>query len=199
MSPFRLPPWAIRLARRQRSPLLAAPDRIRFVIQLALTNVTAKTGGPFGAAVFEALTGRLIAVGVNVVEPTNCSLAHAEIVALANAHRILRRSDLGIPGTPKLELVTSCEPCAMCYGGIMWSGVRKVVCSARGTDAVAIGFDEAPKPKNWVAVLERRGISVVQDVCRSEAIAVFRVYQQTGGQIYNARKGARRQHLVKKL
>ncbi|MEK9140381.1 MAG: nucleoside deaminase, partial [Nitrospirota bacterium] len=165
-SPFRLPSWAIRLARRQRTPMVGAFDRVRFVIQLALTNITAQTGGPFGAAVFESHTGRLIAVGINVVEPTNCSLAHAEVVALANAHRTLKQFDLGAPGLPKLELITSCEPCAMCYGAILWSGVRKVVCAARGSDATAIGFDEAPKPKNWVATLEDRGISVTRDLCR---------------------------------
>ncbi|MEQ1844317.1 MAG: nucleoside deaminase, partial [Nitrospira sp.] len=90
---------------------------------------------------------------------------------------------------PKLTLVTSCEPCAMCYGAILWSGVRNVVCAARGSDAAAIGFDEAPKPKNWVATLEDRGISVTRSLCRDEAIAVFQRYQQTGGRIYNARKG----------
>jgi tRNA(Arg) A34 adenosine deaminase TadA len=188
-SPFRLPSWAIRLARRQQHPIVAASDRMRFVIQLALTNVTAQTGGPFGAAVFETKTGRLIAVGVNVVEPTNCSLAHAEVVALANAHRTLQQFDLGAPGLPKLSLVTSCEPCAMCYGAILWSGVRNVVCAARGSDATAIGFDEAPKPKNWVTELEKRGISVVRDMCRAEAKEVFGLYRQTGGRIYNARKG----------
>lgn len=188
-SPFRLPSWAIRLARRQQSPIVAASDRMRFVIQLALTNVTAQTGGPFGAAVFETKTGRLIAVGVNVVEPTNCSLAHAEVVALANAHATLKQFDLDAPGMPKLTLVTSCEPCAMCYGAILWSGVRNVVCAARGSDAAAIGFDEAPKPKNWVTELEKRRISVVRDMCRAEAKAVFRQYQESGGRIYNARKG----------
>jgi len=187
-SPFRLPSWAIRLAHRQPNQIVAASDRMRFVIQLALTNITAQTGGPFGAAVFESHTGRLIAVGINVVEPTNCSLAHAEVVALANAHRTLRQFDLGTPDLPKLELITSCEPCAMCYGAILWSGVRKVVCAARGSDATAIGFDEAPKPKNWVATLEDRGIAVTRDLCRDEAIAVFQRYQQAGGRIYNARK-----------
>ncbi|MEQ1847228.1 MAG: nucleoside deaminase [Nitrospira sp.] len=190
-SPFRLPPWAIRLARRQPNPIVAASDRMRFVIQLALINVTAQTGGPFGAAVFETKTGRLVAVGVNVVEPTNCSLAHAEVVALANAHRTLKQFDLGAPGLPKLTLVTSCEPCAMCYGAILWSGVRNVVCAARGSDATAIGFDEAPKPKNWIIELEKRGISVVRDMCRAEAKEVFGLYRQTGGRIYNARKGLR--------
>ena len=189
-SPFRLPSWAVRLARRQQTPMVATSDRMRFVIQLALTNITAQTGGPFGAAVFESHTGRLIAIGINVVEPTNCSLAHAEVVALANAHRVMKHFDLGAPGTPKLTLVTSCEPCAMCYGAILWSGVRKVVCAARASDATAIGFDEAPKPKNWVATLEDRGISVTRDLRRDEAIAVFQRYQQTGGRVYNAREGA---------
>ncbi len=82
-SPFRLPSWAIRVSRLQNRPIAATLDRMRFVIELALTNVTARTGGPFGAAVFESQTGRLIAIGVNVVEPANCSLAHAEVVALA--------------------------------------------------------------------------------------------------------------------
>jgi tRNA(Arg) A34 adenosine deaminase TadA len=188
-SPFRLPSWAILLASRQPNQIVAASDRMRFVIQLALTNITAQTGGPFGAAVFESHTGRLIAIGINVVEPTNCSLAHAEIVALANAHRTLKQFDLGATGMPRLELITSCEPCAMCYGAILWAGVRKVVCAARGSDATAIGFDEAPKPKSWVATLEDRGISVTRDLCRDEAIAVFQRYQQAGGRIYNARKG----------
>ncbi|OQW35509.1 MAG: hypothetical protein A4E19_01530 [Nitrospira sp. SG-bin1] len=191
MFPFRLPPWAIRLFYRQQRTLLAAPDRMRFVIRLALRNVTAKTGGPFGAAVFETLTGRLIAVGVNVVEPTNCSLAHAETVALAHAHRALKHFDLGAADLPKLELVTSCEPCAMCYGAIMWSGVRKIVCAARGSDAMAIGFDEAPKPHNWVAELKKRRITVARDLGREEAIAVFRRYRQMSGLMYNVRRSDR--------
>lgn len=189
-SPFRLPIWAIRVSRLQNRPIAAPIDRMRFVIQLALTNVASRTGGPFGAAVFESQTGRLISIGVNVVEPANCSLAHAEVVALANAHRTLRHFDLGAPGVPKLTLVTSCEPCAMCYGAILWSGVRNVVCGARRSDAMVIGFDEAPKPKNWVAELKKRRITVARDLCRDEAIAVFRRYQQTGGRIYNARKGS---------
>lgn len=129
-----------------------------------------------------------MAVGVNVVEPSNCSLAHAEMVALANAHQALRHFDLGRDGMPTLELVTSCEPCAMCYGAIIWSGVQKVVCGARRSDATSIGFDEAPKPKNWIAELKKRRITVTRDLCRGEAIAVFRRYKRSGGRIYNTRK-----------
>lgn len=163
---------------------------MRFVLQLALCNVMLKTGGPFGAAVFEARTGRLVSIGVNLVASTNCSLAHAEMVALANAQLLFGHFDLGAAGLPKLELVTSCEPCAMCYGAIPWSGVRKVLCGARARDASAIGFDEGPKPKNWVMALKKRGIAVSRDLCRDEAVAVFQRYKEAGGDIYNARKGS---------
>ena len=161
---------------------------MRFVIQLALTNVARETGGPFGAAVFETRTGRLLAIGVNLVAWTNCSLAHAEMVALANAQQAVGHFDLGAASMPTYELVTSSEPCAMCYGAIPWSGVRRVLCGARARDAAAIGFDEGPKPKNWMTALRKRGIVVVRDVCRNEAVTVLQRYKESGGTIYNARR-----------
>lgn len=163
---------------------------MRFVIELAMVNVDSQTGGPFGAAVFEMKTGRLVSVGVNLVASTNCSLAHAEMVALAHAQQTVAHFDLGAPGLPPLELVTSCEPCAMCFGAIPWSGVRQVLCGARAHDASAIGFDEGPKPRNWMEALKRRGITVRRDLRRAEAVTVFRHYKEAGGAIYNARRGA---------
>ncbi len=184
--PFRLPRWAAHVTQRMDRLLPSEEDRMRFVIELASRNVTSGTGGPFAAAVFEARTGRLVSVGVNLVVLTNCSLAHAELVALANAHHTVRHFDLGAAGIQEHELVTSSEPCAMCFGAIPWSGVRRVLCGARAGDAEAIGFDEGPKPRRWIAALEQRGITVVRDLCRREAVAVLQRYQQSGGIIYNA-------------
>ena len=184
MSPFRLPPWAIRLARRQQRPILTVRDRMRFVIQLAQTNVAQKTGGPFGAAVFETTTGRLVSIGINLVMSANCSHAHAEMVALANAQQAIGHYSLRADGMPRHELVTSCEPCAMCYGAIPWAGVRKILCGARVSDAEAIGFDEGQKPKNWVAAFKKRKIAVIRDLCRNEAVVVLQHYKNAGGAIY---------------
>lgn len=188
-SPFNLPAWVKRLVQDQKTPLVSAPDRMRLVIQLALSNVEQGTGGPFGAAVFEAQTGALVAVGVNLVTVTNCSHAHAEMVALANAQQQVRSFDLGAPGMPPHELVTSCEPCAMCFGAIPLSGVRSLVCGARSEDAEAFGFDEGAKPKNWATALQERGIDLTREVCREEAVGVFQEYQKRGGLIYNPRRG----------
>ena len=188
LSPFTLPTWAVSLVGSHKKPITKDQDRMRFVVELAATNVEKGTGGPFGAAVFERRTGQLVAIGVNVVESTNCSHAHAEMAAIANAQQVVGNFDLGAGGMQKHDLVTSCEPCAMCYGAIPWSGVRHVLCGARASDAEAIGFDEGAKPKNWVAELNKRGISVVRDLCRKEAVAVLQHYKANGGAIYGARR-----------
>jgi len=187
-SPFNLPAWAELTVRQQKMPLVSRIQRMRFVIRLAMENVERGTGGPFGAAVFEAKKGTLVSIGVNIVTIANCSHSHAEMVALANAQKELENFDLGAPGFPEHELVTSCEPCAMCYGAIPWSGVRKLVCGARCEDAEAIGFDEGPKPRMWARALEARGISVAQNVCRKEAVSVLQEYKKRGGMIYNPRQ-----------
>ena len=188
VSPFRLPQWAIQLARSRQAPFLSKESRMQFAIELASTNVARGTGGPFGAAVFERAGWRLVAVGMNLVESARCSHAHAEMVALANAQQAVGRFDLSAPGFPTHELVTSCEPCAMCYGAIPWAGIRSVLCGARASDAEAIGFDEGPKPRRWVAELKKRDITVMRDLCRADAIAVLQEYKNGGGAIYGARK-----------
>lgn len=183
---LRLPQWLRQAAAVIEQPFGSAEAKMLFVIDLAKQNVEHKSGGPFGAAVFEAGSGRLLAPGVNLVEPLNCSIAHAEMVALALAQQAIGSYDLGAGGMA-CELVTSTEPCAMCLGAIPWSGVRRVLCGARGEDACAIGFDEGAKPSDWVGALQSRRIEVVRDLCRDEARAVLQHYLAAGGRLYNAR------------
>lgn len=163
-------------------------ERMLLAIELSRLNTENHTGGPFGAVVFEQKSGKVVAVGVNTVLLNRCSIAHAEIAAIALAQQNLGCHDLGGPSMPTHELVTSSEPCAMCFGAILWAGVRRVICGARTEDVRAIGFDEGPKPSNWVSALEARGISVIRDICRQEARAVLDNYAIGGGEIYNARQ-----------
>jgi len=160
-----------------------------FVIELSRKNIANKTGGPFAAAVFNADNGRLIAAGVNMVTHLRLSIAHAEIIALSQAQAVLGGFDLGGEGMPVCELVSSTEPCAMCFGAVPWSGVRSLVCGARDEDARSVGFDEGAKRPDWVAALEERGIAVYRDVLRDDAATVLREYAAGGGVMYNGRKG----------
>jgi len=160
-------------------------DRMRFVLDLSRKNVQYGTGGPFAAAVFEN-DGGLVAVGVNLVVTSKCSVFHAEIVALALAQRVMGRYDLSDGGRLHYDLVATSEPCAMCFGAVPWSGVQRLVCGARDEDARAIGFDEGPKITDWISALNDRGIAVLRDVLRADAVAVLQEYVTTGGPIYNA-------------
>jgi tRNA(Arg) A34 adenosine deaminase TadA len=159
-----------------------------FIIGAAMENVKHGTGGPFAAGIFAIDSGELVGLGVNLVTTENLSILHAEMVAFVTAQRALGTYDLGGPGMAAHELVTSAEPCAMCFGAIPWSGVRRVVCGARSEETEQIGFDEGPKSRSWESDLQQRGIAVMRDVGRDQAIEVFSEYVRRGGQIYNSRE-----------
>jgi tRNA(Arg) A34 adenosine deaminase TadA len=183
-----LPAWAESFLARLGEAFDSAEARMRLAIEVADRNVQHRTGGPFGAAIFEIPSGRLVSVGMNLVEASHCSMAHAEMVAIAMAQQTIGSYDLAGNGACR-ELATSVEPCAMCLGAIPWSGVRRVLCGARGEDACQIGFDEGTKPANWVGELRKRGIEIARDVLCDEAKAVLRRYAEGGGTIYNAGAG----------
>jgi tRNA(Arg) A34 adenosine deaminase TadA len=167
---------------RTAPPAPTTEDRMDLVLRLAAANV-ASGGGPFAAALFTTATGELLAGGVNLVVPASVPVAHAEIVAFALAGRRLGTFDLTVHGP--VELVTSCEPCAMCLGAVPWAGVTRVVSGARDADARSIGFDEGDKPADWADALRRRGIEVVEDVRRDAAVEVLQSYVRAGGVVYN--------------
>ena len=160
-------------------------DRMRFAVLLARMNVERKTGGPFGAAVFDR-DGALVAPGVNMVVSCGCSVLHAEIVALALSQARTGSYDLGQGDRGPYELTASSEPCAMCLGAIPWSGVSRLVCGARDEDVRRIGFDEGHKQGDWREALASRGVRVVRDVLRQDAVRVLELYVEMGGPIYNA-------------
>ena len=184
-----LPGWVGELLAGEDRNYPTAEERMGLAVGLARENVRRGTGGPFGAAIFERETGRLLAPGVNLVVGSGCSVFHAEMVAIMVAQKTLGTFDLGDARVPAHELVTSTEPCAMCLGAVPWSGVRGLVCGARDEDARAVGFDEGAKMEAWIPALEERGIAVTRDVMREEAAAVLKEYAVSGGEIYNSRRG----------
>ncbi len=176
-----LPSWA-RDAARQLPPLPLLDDRMRTVISFARRNFEHDTGGPFAAGVFEQDTGRLVAMGVNRVIPTSCSSAHAEVVALSLAQQSLGVYDLGGTEMPHHQLVVNWRPCVMCYGAVIWSGVRSLVIAGSDHQLEQItGFDEGPLHPDWKDELQRRGIDVIDDLLRDEACDVFRAFARAVG------------------
>lgn len=180
---LRLPDWVDEIVGDPDRIYPSLEERMSLAIELARRNID-EGGGPFGAAVFERISGRLIAPGVNLVIPAGCSVAHAEMVAIILAQQSLGKYQLREEGQPGYDLVSTTEPCAMCLGAVPWSGVTRLVCGARDADARAIGFDEGAKPPAWPQQLSARGIEVVRDICRGQAVAVLQRYAAAWGEIY---------------
>jgi tRNA(Arg) A34 adenosine deaminase TadA len=160
-------------------------DKMRLAIAVSRENVERGTGGPFGAAIFERDSGRLVAVGMNsVVRFNNCTL-HGEMVAFMMAQQRVGSFTLSSPSLPVHELFTSCEPCAMCLGATLWSGVKRVVYGAGREDASRLKFEEGPVFPESYRYLEDRGITIQRNVLRDEAKAVLELYRAKSGRIYN--------------
>jgi tRNA(Arg) A34 adenosine deaminase TadA len=163
-------------------------DKVALAIELSARNVDAGSGGPFGAAVFDA-AHRVVAVGVNRVLPQSCSVAHAENMAYMLAQQRLQRARLNMDEAGNrlghYTLATSAQPCCQCYGATVWAGVDRLLIGARAQDVEALtAFDEGPLPADWVGELERRGIAVVRDIHRQAACDVLRRYGQAEGGRY---------------
>ncbi|MBK7433064.1 MAG: nucleoside deaminase [Chitinophagaceae bacterium] len=134
-------------------------------IRLSVENVEKGNGGPFGAVVVK--DGRIIARGVNKVTMDNDPTAHAEVVAIREACKILNSFQL-----TGCEIYASCEPCPMCLGAIYWSRPDKLYYANSKEDAAAIQFDDQFIYEEIALPVEKRKLFTRQ-MLREEALAAF--------------------------
>ena len=185
-----LPDWAVDELNELPVYFPTLSDRMAAVIKFSRMNFQRQTGGPFAAGIFERDTGKLIVIGVNRVVPFNCSSAHAEVMAISLAQKHLGIYDLGAPGLLAHQIVVNWRPCVMCFGAVLWSGVRSLVIAGDGPELEEItGFDEGPVHPEWRSELDRRGIELVEGVLREEAIEVYKEFAANREFVYNARQG----------
>ena len=183
-----LPDWAIEEWSQVRESMDDAESQMQVVVRWSRLNVERGTGGPFAAGVFASDSGRLVAMGVNRVVQTNNATAHAEVVAISLAQKVVGSWDLNAATDDEgCRLVVNAQPCTMCFGALIWSGVRELLFAVHKETVQRItSFDEGPLPANWKQELANRGIRVLPPVCQEEATAVLQDYVRSGQPIYNA-------------
>lgn len=100
-------------------------DRYDFMkIALEEAKKCPKSGDvPVGAVIVK--DGEIIATGRNLKEQDNIGVLHAEIVAITNANKALKSTNLS-----GCEMYVTLEPCPMCAGAIINSKLDKVVFGA---------------------------------------------------------------------
>jgi tRNA(Arg) A34 adenosine deaminase TadA len=138
-------------------------------IALAIDNVRSGTGGPFGALVVR--DGEVIATGVNLVTTTNDPTAHAEVVAIRTACKVLGNFQLH-----GCVVYTSCEPCPMCLAALYWSRCDAIFYGNSAADAAAAGFDDSFLYDEIKRPVDRRKIPMKR-LLANEALESFNVWR----------------------
>jgi guanine deaminase len=126
---------------------------IKQAIELAVENVH-REGGPFAALVVK--DGVVIATGTNQVTRTNDPTAHAEIVAIREACRVL--GEFHLDGC---DFYASCEPCPMCLGALYWARPARVFFAATQEQASAAGFDDSFIQRQLSTPARQRSIPMI--------------------------------------
>lgn len=137
-------------------------------IELSIDNVKSGNGGPFGAVVVK--DGKIIAQGANSVTSHNDPTAHAEVLAIREACKVL--------GTFQLDgcdIYTSCEPCPMCLGAIYWARPNRVYYANTKKDAADIKFDDDFIYTEIAKPLNERSLQFIQ-LSRTEALEAFKLW-----------------------
>jgi guanine deaminase len=148
---------------------------MRKAIRLSIANVDKAKGGPFGAVIVK--DGKVIARGSNSVTATNDPTAHAEVVAIRKACKILKTYQL-----KGCEIYTSCEPCPMCLAAIYWSRPDKIYYANSKEDAAAINFDDKLIYDELAKPISERKIFTEQ-LLRDEALEAFKKWNESSNKI----------------
>lgn len=155
-----------------------ADTQIKFMreaIKLSIDNVKSGKGGPFGAVIVK--DGKIIAHGTNEVTSSNDPTAHAEVVAIRNACKMLGTFQLD-----NCDIYTSCEPCPMCLGAIYWSRPARLFFANTKKDAADINFDDQFIYQELEIPYQDRKL-FTQQLLREEALEAFKLWSNSNNKI----------------
>ena len=155
-----------------------------------MLNVQAKTAdgikngkGPFYAEIYDK-NGNFVVASSNSVVEDKCCLFHAEVNTIKKAHDKFKEYSLA---PEDLTIYVNAEPCIMCAGAIMWSGIKTVYFGVPSSEVEKItGFDEGYKP-NWIKEFKKRGITVYGNIEPLACKKVLKDYVNSGKEIYKPR------------
>lgn len=149
-------------------------------LQQDMPSFTKNGSGPFVAAIYDS-DGNLVVKVANSVVNEHCSNNHAEMNAIKAAERKLGTYDLA---PYNLKLYVTAEPCIMCVGGIMWSGIKEVYYGVPSKAVEEItGFDEGFKP-HWFREFKKRGIVVYGNIEPELGEQQLHKYVNDGKEVY---------------
>lgn len=122
---------------------------------------------PVGAVIVR--NGEIIAKGHNLTETTKDPTAHAEIIAIREAAKVLGGWRL-----PACTMYVTTEPCSMCAGAIVWARIEKLYIGTPDPKSGACGsVFNIPQDKRLNHYVEIE-TGLMQEECSAIMKAFFR-------------------------
>lgn len=139
---------------------------------------------PFLAAITDQ-EGRVIAKANSSVVLDTCSSHHAEMNAIPQAEKVFNTYDLA---PHHLKLYATGEPCVMCLGAIMWSGIKEIYWGVptRVVEEIT-GLYEGYKP-DYMEEFKKMGITVYGNIEAQKGAEIIKQYFTQKWTIYNSSK-----------
>ena len=147
-------------------------DHARF---MAIAIEEAKAGAamgeqPFGAVV--ARNGEVVVRTRSLKVSTSDTTAHSETLAIKHATQKLRQRTI-----PDCVFYCTCEPCPMCCGAILNSGIKTMVIGARNRHVrqfAKVAFNFKDYSVERFAEMVGWELTVIEGVRQDECIALYR-------------------------
>ena len=148
---------------------------LKMAIDEAFQAIRFNEGGPFGAVIER--DGKLIGKGHNTVLKNHDPTAHAEINAIRDACRNLKKHHL-----TGAVLYSNFEPCPMCLSAIYWADIREVYFCAGKEVAEEIGFMDNHLYRELKLPAEKKEVKV-NFIAMDEMNELLKTWNRTDGKI----------------
>lgn len=130
---------------------------------------------PYGAIIVK--DGQIIGRSDVNVPVSKTAYSHAELRAIEDAMEHLG-GHLCAEGGKGCTIYSSCEPCAMCMGAILYTGIERLVYGATLEDSKECVNDILAHANDVASVCKNRKISIIPECKRDEAVKVLKNWKE---------------------
>ena len=130
---------------------------------------------PYGAIIVK--DDKIIGRSDTDVLVSKTAYSHAELRAIEDAMEHLG-GHLCAEGGKGCTIYSSCEPCAMCMGAILYTGIERLVYGATLEDSKECVNNILAHAKDVASICKNRKISIIPECERDEAVKVLKKWKE---------------------
>lgn len=138
-------------------------------------ELSSKAYYPYGAVIVK--DNKIIGRSDADVPVSKTGFSHAELRAIEDAMEHLG-GHLCAEGGRGVSIYSSCEPCAMCMGAILYTGIDRLVYGGTLEDSTGCVNEILAKSNDIANACSNRKIEIIPEFQREEAVKVLKRWKE---------------------